>query len=115
MNKNDEPKTKAPSPTDTDTILQKMQYQLDCMERKIDSLVKQTAPRDFKSKYPAKPQRKFDDKKRPFKAKHVKRKEGTKTPKGFYTEILSGEKKSSSKSHFRNKKKALKKAKELSE
>ncbi len=109
MNKNDEPKVKTTSLTDTNDILRKMQYQLDCMERKIDSLVKQAVPRDFNSKYPSKPRREFDDKKRPFKVKHAKRKEGAKSAKGFYSDIVSGEKKTSSKSSFRNKKKANKK------
>ena len=78
---------------DTAAILKKMQYQLDAIERKVDSLVKSSGPRDYKGGYPSKPRRDFDDSKRSFKPKYAKRKEGASSAGKFYHGLPSTPKK----------------------
>jgi hypothetical protein len=94
---------------DTATQLKKIQHQLDALERKIDSLLKQSGPRHFKNPYPSKPRRDYDDTKRPFKQKHAKRKEAVRTEGKFYYGLQSGAQKSSGKSGFGRNKDPLKK------
>ncbi len=90
-------KTFSKEAPDTAGILKKMQYQLDAIERKIDSLVKPSGPRDFKSAFPSKPRRESTDAKYPSKQKHAKRKEAASSEGKFYHGLPSGGKKGSRK------------------
>ena len=91
--------------TDTAAILKKMQYQLDAIERKVDSLVKSSGPRDYKGGYPSRPRRDFEDSQRSFKLKHAKRKEGASSAGKFYHGLQSAPKKNQS---YRNPKRTKK-------
>ncbi len=86
-------KTFSEDTADTAAILKKMQYQLDAIERKVDSLVKSSGPRDYKGRYPSTPRRDSDDSKRSFKPKHANRKEGASSAGKFYHGLPSGPKK----------------------
>jgi len=111
MNEHAQPKNRenfSKDTPDTAAVLKKMQYQLDAIERKIDSLLKQSGPRDFKSTYPSKPRREYDETKRSFKPKHTKRKEEAPSEGKFYHGLQSGVKKSPDKSRFGGKKRSLK-------
>jgi len=76
--------------TDTADILKKIQYQLDAIERKVDSLVKSSGPRDYKGGYSSTPRRDSDNSKRSFKTKHANRKERTSSEGKFYHGRSSG-------------------------
>jgi len=81
-------------------VLKKMQYQLDAIERKLDSLLRQSGQGNFKSSYPAKPRREFDNSSRPFGQKYPRRNEGARSPGKFYNGLQSGARKGPSKSSF---------------
>ena len=81
---------------DTADILKKIQYQLDAIERKVDSLVKSSGPRDYKGKYSSTSRRDSDDSKRSFRPKHANRKEGANSAGKFYHGLPSGPKKNQS-------------------
>jgi len=108
MSEDSRPKEKSftKSTPDTATTLKRMQYQLDAIERKVDSLLKQSGPKDFKSTYSPKPHRGFDSSKRTFNPKYAKQKEGARSEGKFYYGFPTGVKKSPGKSSYRNKKKA---------
>jgi len=89
-------KTFSKDTADTTASLKKMQYQLDAIERKVDSLVKSSGPRDYKGDYPSKPRRYSDDSRRSFKPKHAMRKEGASRAGKFYHGLPSGPKKNQS-------------------
>ena len=89
-------KTFSKDTADTAAILNKMQYQLDAIERKVDSLVKLSGPRDYKGGYPSKPRRDSNDPKRYYKPNHAKREEGASSAGKFYHGLRSVPKKNQS-------------------
>ena len=92
MNEHEQPKNDG----NTAAALKKMQYQLDAIERKVDTLLKSSGGRDYKSRYESKPYRGHDQSNRPFKAKHAKRKVEASSEGKFYHKLQSGPKKNQS-------------------
>ena len=91
---------------DSASTLKKMQYQLDAIERKLDSLLRQSGSRDFKSSYPSKPRREYDNSKRPFKPNNNKENESARGKEKFYSGLQSGPKRVPGKSSFMRKKRS---------
>jgi len=95
---------------DTAATLRKMQYQLDSMERKLDSLLKQSGPSrsNFNSSYLGKPHREHSDSRGSYKLKHATRSDGEKSMGKFYSGLQFGARKGPAKSSFKSKKRSLK-------
>ena len=95
---------------DSASTLKKMQYQLDAIERKLDSLLKQSGPSrsNFNSSYLGKPHREHSDSRGSYKVKHATRSDGEKSKGKFYSGLQSGARKGPAKSSFKSKKRSLK-------
>jgi len=95
---------------DTAATLKKMQYQLNSMERKLDSLLKQSGPSrsNFNSSYLGKPHREHSDSRGSYKLKHATRSDGEKSMGKFYSGLQFGARKGPAKSSFKSKKRSLK-------
>ena len=91
-------KTFSKDTPDTGGALKKMQYQLDAIERKLDSLLKQSRPQGFKNRYDAKPYREHDKPNSRYKSKHAGRKTEVSGSDKFYHKLQSGPKKHAKKS-----------------
>lgn len=85
---------------DSASTLKKMQYQLDAIERKLDSLLRQSGSRDFNSSYPSKPRREYYNSKRPFKPNNIKENESARGKGKFYYGLQSEPKRVPGKSSF---------------
>lgn len=112
MNEQSQPKNKNSfnkTASDSEATLQKMQNQLDSMERKLDLLLKQSGPRDFKSKYPSNNRREYDDSKRPYKQKYAKRSDEVRSEGKFYYGLPTSARKSPNKNSYGSKKSSPKK------
>ena len=95
---------------DSASTLKKMQYQLDAIERKLDSLLKQSGPSrsNFNSSYLGKPHREHSDSRGSYKLRHATRSDGEKSMGKFYSGLQSGARKGPAKSSFKGKKRSLK-------
>ncbi len=91
-------------------LLEKMQYQLDSMEKKIDSIFKQTKPKSFGTKSFSKFNKDGNEAKRFGARKYPEKKDEPSSEGKFYHGRPFGKSKDSSKSNFKGAKRPSKKS-----
>lgn len=91
-------------------LLEKMQYQLDSMEKKIDSIFKQTKQKSFTPKSFSKFNKEGGESKRFGAKKYAEKKDEPSSEGKFYHGRPFGKSKDSSKSNFKGTKRAPKKS-----
>ncbi len=105
-NKKDFPK----DDQDVVTLLKKMQYQLNSLEEKVDSLLQQSKRSTFRDKHFSKPYKEYDKTRRPKDRKFEGKKEGAPSEGKFYHGQPFNKKKDGGKSSLRRKRKPFSKS-----
>ncbi|MGR3318048.1 MAG: hypothetical protein ACUZ8O_06160 [Candidatus Anammoxibacter sp.] len=106
-------KRKTISPDDNQDImalLKKLQYKLDSVEEKIDSLIQDSKQKTFKGKPFSKPHKEYDESTRHKIIKYNERKEASSGKEKFYDGQPFGRNKNSEPGDFKKKKKPFNKS-----